>query len=70
MLLCINHIYSFRDFLPYTELPHAYTHIEIHYKERFAISYLRSKKYTTQDLLGKHKTFYDLKVSAGMPCSL
>ncbi|XP_022177700.1 sodium channel protein Nach-like [Myzus persicae] len=40
-----------KDFLAYTQFPHAYTHIEVHYKERFAISYLRSMKYTTQDLL-------------------
>ncbi|XP_026820150.1 pickpocket protein 11-like [Rhopalosiphum maidis] len=40
-----------KDFLAYTTFPHAYTHIEVHYKERFAISYLRSMKYTTQDLL-------------------
>ncbi|XP_027847543.2 sodium channel protein Nach-like [Aphis gossypii] len=40
-----------KDFLAYTKFPHAYTHIEVHYKERFAISYLRSMKYTTQDLL-------------------
>ncbi|XP_016656092.2 pickpocket protein 11-like [Acyrthosiphon pisum] len=40
-----------KDFLPHTQFPHAYTHIEVHYKERFAISYLRSMMYTTQDLL-------------------
>ncbi|KAF0762104.1 sodium channel protein Nach-like, partial [Aphis craccivora] len=40
-----------KDFLAYTKFPHSYTHIEVHYKERFAISYLRSMKYTTQDLL-------------------
>lgn len=30
----------------------SYVHIDIHYKDRFAISYQRSMKYTTQDLLG------------------
>ncbi|XP_060875472.1 pickpocket protein 11-like [Metopolophium dirhodum] len=40
-----------KDFLAHTQFPHSYTHIEIHYKERFAISYLRSMMYTTQDLL-------------------
>ncbi|CAI6359604.1 unnamed protein product [Macrosiphum euphorbiae] len=40
-----------KDFLAHTQFPHAYTHIEVHYKERFAISYLRSMMYTTQDLL-------------------
>lgn len=52
---CTSHciIYFFyRDFMSHTEYPGSYMHIDIHYKERFAISYQRAMKYTTQDLLG------------------
>uniref|UniRef100_A0A2S2QPM9 Sodium channel protein Nach n=1 Tax=Sipha flava TaxID=143950 RepID=A0A2S2QPM9_9HEMI len=40
-----------KDTMAVTQLSHDYIPVEVYYKERFAISYQRSTKYTTQDLL-------------------
>ncbi|XP_025421820.1 sodium channel protein Nach-like [Sipha flava] len=40
-----------KDYMESSLFPNAYMHIDIHYKERFAISYQRFMKYTVQDLL-------------------
>jgi hypothetical protein len=49
---------SNRDTMAVTQLSHGYIPVEVYYKERFAISYQRSTKYTTQDLLSKRARVY------------
>lgn len=48
----MNIFTSYRDFMAHTQYPGSYMHVDIHYKERYAISYQRAMKYTRQDLLG------------------